>query len=517
MIIIIMLLVLLIAAASYTVFIAPKLEQEVVGYTEAVVMSGDMTVGVVESGYIEYEIHNITYDLDLSVIEEDEEEETEEVIQKYLSIEEVYVAQGEQVEEGAALLKFTEDSVNQVRKLLENALIDANVTYNEAESEYRLAVLEAENSLEIKEVAAKYAENIYNSTNTSIDNEIKSIQLQMENCVSKRTDLEEAVAEARTDYNDALAEYEPIKEYYDIMGVEHIANYLAVQSNYSNAKSALERAESALTQAKERAESNEEQIENLNKQLTQLKAKKEIEKLEANQTYEETLISGENAKYSYDSTVESLAEDLAEAEEEKETYEEKLAAFEALVGEEGILYAPATGKITEVAYSAGDTLERMGTLFSYIEKEGMTVSVDVTQEDIVSLSVGDTVDIEFTAYEGEAYSGTIYSIDTTATSSETPTISYTVLIQVDGTLDKIFGGMSANITFITETREDTLYVSRKAIVEENGNTYVYVKSLLGDKELRQVETGIRNESSVEILSGLEAGEKIYIVTYGEAE
>ena len=71
--------------------------------------------------------------------------------------------------------------------------------------------------------------------------------------------------------------------------------------------------------------------------------------------------------------------------------------------------------------------------------------------------------------------------------------------------------------FVTEEKEDVLYVSRKAIVEENGKTYVYRKTALGGRELAEVETGITNGVDIEILSGLEEGDTIYLASKVSSE
>lgn len=513
---IVLVAVILLSAAAYTVFIVPLKEKDIPRYTEAAVIRGDMKIGITESGYLEYEVHSINYDLDLNMEADDQEEDSDEEVQKYLTIQEVYVAQGQQVQEGAPLLKFSEESITQVRRSLENALAEKRVEYNEAENEYRLAALEAENSLQMQQTAAKYAENIYQASSSAIDDEITILQLQIQHDTEQTAELEEAVTETAEEYQEAKATYEEKLVAYEATGLENTANYLAMRNIYESARSAYERALSALEQAQSQLEDNTAQIAEAREQLSWLSAKKRIQKLEAEQEYEETIISGENAVYSYEATLENLAEDLKAAQEDKKALEEKLADFEALVGKEGILYAPKTGRIAEVFYRAGDTLERAGSLFSYITAEDMTLSVDVTQEDVVNLAVGDRVSIEFAAYEGQEYTGIIDSIDTTATSEDTPTISYTVVVGVEGTLEKLFGGMSADITFITDTRENTLYITRKALVEENGKTWVYVNNHLGEKELREVTTGVSSESSVEILSGLEEGDRIFIVTYVKA-
>ena len=229
------------------------------------------------------------------------------------------------------------------------------------------------------------------------------------------------------------------------------------------------------------------------------------------------MITGQNAQTTYNATVEDLKETLQEAEETKEKREEQLQAFEAFIGSDGILYAAEDGVITEVSYEAGDRLTTTGALFSYATSDDMRISVDVTQEDIVDLQVGDAVDITFTAYPEDSYTGSILSINTTATSDYSNTVSYTVEISVEGELEQLYGGMTADVIFVTEEKEDVLYVSRKAIVEENGKTYVYRKTALGGRELAEVETGITNGVDIEILSGLEEGDTIYLASKVSSE
>ena len=510
-ILIISALAVLITAASYTVFIAPVLEKDPVEYVETAVNKGDLIVGITESGYLEYNVHTIDYDLDLtSILQNDDDEDEGTEVVKYLQIEEVYAKQGQIVEEGESLLKFSETSVQQVRRTLESALADAKVAYNEAEAEYRLAVLEAQNELETQQSAAKYAGENYDAATITINNQITYLQMEITRCQEQVAALQENVAEAQANYEEAKAKYNEVKDFYNATTADNYENYVQVKNIYDQALSAYERAKSSWEQALSKLDSNAQTMIDAQEEIKLLQATKNIDILSAKQEYEETVLAGNNAVYSYDSTVESLKEDLEEAEEEKVLLEEKLAEFETLVGEEGILYAPANCKISQSSYKAGDTLERTGTLFGYILESEMTVSVDVTQEDIVDLTVGDTVNIDFVAYEGEMYTGTIYSIDTTATSVDTPTISYTVVIKVNGTLEKLFGGMSTDITFVKEKSEDTLYISRKALVEQNGKTYVWADGNLGAKELREVTTGIRNERNVEILSGLKEDDKIYV-------
>ena len=194
--------------------------------------------------------------------------------------------------------------------------------------------------------------------------------------------------------------------------------------------------------------------------------------------------------------------------------EEQQKAFEELVGEDGIVYAPKDGLIVSNNIEAEEKLTSEKVMLSYVCADSLTISVNVTEEDIVSLAIGQKVDIEFTAYPGEHFEGQIQSIETTSTSSNTNTVSYSVVVTLEGDQTRMYGGMTAKVAFTIDSRKDTLYISRKALKESAGSYYVYVKSGLQDYELRKVTIGLKNTSYVEILSGLEENETIYIATTG---
>ena len=179
---------------------------------------------------------------------------------------------------------------------------------------------------------------------------------------------------------------------------------MTIQSGYLSARSKYQQAKTALTQAENAVTENESAIANLQNQLAAAQAKQKINQLDMEETYQETVITGQNAQTTYNATVEDLKETLQEAEETKEKREEQLQAFEDFVGSDGILYAAEDGVITGAGYEAGDRLTTTGIIFSYATADDMRISVDVTQEDIVDLQVGDAVYITFTAYPEDSYS-----------------------------------------------------------------------------------------------------------------
>lgn len=513
--------VLLVTGAVYTVFIAPGLQQEKWIYMESAVERGTLTEGVTESGTLEYGITSLTYDLDLSVSDgeddSDEEDEDKETIQKFLKVEEVYVAAGQRVQKGDALLKFTEDSLSSVKRSLQAALVNAKAEYNDAENEYDLAVLEAETDYEAKKVSEKYASSIYKNAATAVDNEMESMEVEITQRTNKIGTLEEKVKEAAEEYNGAKENFRNAQEAMSHTDAGDTVNFLVIQTAYLNARTKYENAENALREATENLEENALRIEALQTKLSDAGARYRIDKLDVKETYQESIINGENAGIAYEAKLEELKEDLRETEAEREKIEKQLEALADFAGEDGILYAEEEGIITEVGYEAGDRLTGTGTVVAYASLGDMTITVDVTQEDVVSLEVGSKVEIRFNAYPDAAYEGNILSIHTTAVSGESSTVSYEVVVAVEGDTKVLYGGMTADITFVTEQKEDVLYVPVKAVVEQEGKNYVYVKNGQSGKELREVQTGMRNSSSIEILSGLEEGDTIYIASRVSSE
>lgn len=92
-----------------------------------------------------------------------------------------------------------------------------------------------------------------------------------------------------------------------------------------------------------------------------------------------------------------------------------------------------------------------------------------------------------------------------------------MVVAVEGDTALLYGGMTADIIFVTEQKEDVLYISKKAIIEENGRFYVYYKTPTGEMERKEVEIGIDNGVNIEILSGLEEGDTIYLASRVSSE
>lgn len=508
-------MLLVAAAATYTVLIKPTLEQEEWIYLETNVEQGDIRVGVTESGSLEFGITTQLYDLDLDVSEEDDEddedESDEEETEKYLKIGSVNIVVGERISEGDVLFTFTEDSIAGVRRLLESHKTEKEITLAETQSEYNLEALAAKQSYNLSMTSQGVAQTKYNAKITTAQNEIDQLVAEWENLQLKLSFCQDKLTKALEDFTEIEEEYLEAKETLEQIGTEKDLVYINHMSKYESAKSQWEN-------AKEQIEEYQKEIQDYVTDITEYQEKMEIssakisvDELEARQVYEEADLSGNIATSVYSNSLATLQSTVTEAADEVEKAKKQLKEFEDFVGD-GNVYAKDSGIVTEIGYEAGDYLITSGSLISYATSAEMTVTVDVAQEDVVSLSIGDRVEVIFAAYEDEVYEGVISSITTTSTSEHAATVSYPVLITIKGDTSKLYGGMTADVTFVTEELKDVTYVSKNAIVSENNKTYVYTDGAGRNKELKEVTTGLSNGINIQIIDGLAEGDIVYIAS-----
>lgn len=150
------------------------------------------------------------------------------------------------------------------------------------------------------------------------------------------------------------------------------------------------------------------------------------------------------------------------------------------------------------------TLEAVGNQFE--------LPLDIPESDIAKISLGDSVTITFDAFNnGADYRGTVSAIDFAEKVIE-GVVYYeaTVRFEAESDLSALRPGMSADAVIVTEVRESALSVPQRAVLERDGERYVRV--VRGDSyDERPVTIGIRADGGrIEILSGLEEGERIIV-------
>ena len=180
------------------------------------------------------------------------------------------------------------------------------------------------------------------------------------------------------------------------------------------------------------------------------------------------------------------------------------------------IYAPISGVIIEKMVEEGQIIASGisnvsgGTpLATIADMSRLFIIADVDETDIGSVKLDQTVAITADAFSGERFEGKVRRIAPQGKVENSITI-FKVKIEIVGSGKNILRPMmSANIDIATAHAKDTLYISRGAVRKNEGETYVAV---LEDGKPRKlaVEIGLQNPIHAQVLSGLEAGQKVIL-------
>ena len=157
---------------------------------------------------------------------------------------------------------------------------------------------------------------------------------------------------------------------------------------------------------------------------------------------------------------------------------------------------------TEKSYAAEKTA--LCTFTPYDETE---ISLSIDELDIARLHVGQSVSVTLDALPGQSFTGEISAIDPEGTNSGGNT-KYAVTVTMPRT-EQMLTGMNAAISIELETRSGVLSVPAAAICEDAGGIYLCTGYDAKSDTLTgpvYITTGISDGESVEVTSGLDAGD-----------
>jgi RND family efflux transporter, MFP subunit len=214
------------------------------------------------------------------------------------------------------------------------------------------------------------------------------------------------------------------------------------------------------------------------------------------------------------------------------------------------IYAPMSGIVTKLFVKKGErvvgTAQMAGTeILRVADMSKMKVDVEVGENDIQKVKQGDTANIEVDAYPNRTFKGVVVQISQSSTATglqQTMTSltdqvtnytvsvqllaeSYSDLLQADKKRFPFRPGMSASVEIITRHERNILSVPINAVTtrdEENDEEvqrnekikeYVFVVNNQQKTELKEVKTGIQDNTYIQILSGIKEGEQVVIAPF----
>jgi HlyD family secretion protein len=252
----------------------------------------------------------------------------------------------------------------------------------------------------------------------------------------------------------------------------------------------------------------------------------------------ETALAGKNSAYY---SVESAAATVNEARDNLS----RTTIYSPMDGTVSLLTAELGERVVATRQFAGTEILRVANL------NNMEVEVDVNENDIVKVQIGDSTLVEVDAYFKKEFKGIVTEIansaEGTLTADQVTNFKVKIRILKESYADLVKGkpegyspfrpGMTATVDIITNISEKAVAVPISAIVIKTDTSSVkqsYGKSTNqtamtttnndekfecvfindnGKAKLAVVETGIQDDTNIEVISGLSEGDEIIIGPY----
>jgi HlyD family secretion protein len=247
------------------------------------------------------------------------------------------------------------------------------------------------------------------------------------------------------------------------------------------------------------------------------------------------------------------AAELEQARAAKETAEARLAGARQRYEQASAVYdeaannlakttlvSPIDGNVIELSREVGERVR--GSDFSedvvmtIAALNAMEVKIEVGEHEVVHLKPGQPAEVGVDALEGESFQGSVVEIAQKALiknqGTEAEVTTFPVTVALDSRPPGVLPGMSAEVRIASETHNDAVLVPIQAVtvrsekllpdykppVEGGAITakrkteslakVVFVVDADNKTQLRRVRTGIASETELEILEGLQEGDRI---------
>ncbi|MBC7076245.1 MAG: efflux RND transporter periplasmic adaptor subunit [Syntrophomonadaceae bacterium] len=170
-----------------------------------------------------------------------------------------------------------------------------------------------------------------------------------------------------------------------------------------------------------------------------------------------------------------------------------------------IIKSPINGVVGSINLSLGDTANPQSPAAVVTDTSRLEIEVLVSESEVSYIETGSEVDVFISAVQDEPFAGKVKSV---AAVPDPVKRNYAVKVALDNQDNNIRSGMFAEVSIATISKDDVLCVPRSAVIPKGGRNIIYTVDKESRAREKEVTTGIENSSYIEILKGIEEGEKV---------
>ncbi len=169
--------------------------------------------------------------------------------------------------------------------------------------------------------------------------------------------------------------------------------------------------------------------------------------------------------------------------------------------------APITGTISERLVKAGNTIAANTGVFRITDLDPLLAYLYVPERDYEKLAKGQPVRMSVDAIPSTVFSGEVQLISPVIDPNSG---TFKVTAAVKDASGRLAPGMFGRVNVVYDTRESVPLIPRVALLDVNSDASVFIIEDDVAKR-RMVTTGYSSGPNIEVLTGLEAGEKVVVI------
>ena len=166
--------------------------------------------------------------------------------------------------------------------------------------------------------------------------------------------------------------------------------------------------------------------------------------------------------------------------------------------------SPVDGFVARRNLDPGAFASQNAPIASVVDISTLRLVANLVEKDVKRVQVGTPAEVEVDAFPGEIFTGRISRI---APVFDPATRTAEMEIEVPNRTGRVKPGMYARVVLTVGTRQNALVVPRNAVVDVEGKRGVFVPQE-NRAQFRAVETGLQDETRVEITGGLAEGSRV---------
>lgn len=235
------------------------------------------------------------------------------------------------------------------------------------------------------------------------------------------------------------------------------------------------------------------------------------EKFKAEADYEQALKDYERLKELEGVTAQKellAAEIRLSASEKILNYYEDLLSGNSVVNNYFNITSPVSGVIVESNISVGEQIDPAKKLLTVVDINNLWVEADIYEIDISRLQNLNKANITVQTFPDEIFEGKLVNIGNVV-DEKNRTVK--VIFQVDNRRRLLKVGMFADVNIETEGSAEVIAVPKESVVDIGGKNVVFLHTKPQNFKGVEVFTGRDDGKYVEIISGIEEGDRIVTI------